>query len=169
MDFFYREKPWYAGQFVRKITPKFEHLTKGTILFMSTVLNKQKKVLLSVLVRDVNKTFLNTEVSLPVLTDGKIDFSFMDNFTAELEAERTAELEAYLTASGLSDYTLTKKEQQALEKYKDIKFKNFDITDVFDVKNSHNILSEDIVEGQWRHALPLRKHGRQCRKLIHQV
>lgn len=71
----------------------------------------------------------------------------MDNFTAELEAERTAELEAYLTASGLSDYTLTKKEQQALEKYKDIKFKNFDITDVFDVKNSHNILSEDIVEG----------------------
>lgn len=43
MDFFYREKPWYAGQFVRKITPKFEHLTKGTILFMSTVLNKQKK------------------------------------------------------------------------------------------------------------------------------
>ena len=24
MDFFYREKPWYAGQFVRKIVPKIE-------------------------------------------------------------------------------------------------------------------------------------------------
>ena len=24
MDFFYRSKPWYAGQFVRKIAPKIE-------------------------------------------------------------------------------------------------------------------------------------------------
>ena len=23
MDFFYRRNPWYAGQFVRKISPKF--------------------------------------------------------------------------------------------------------------------------------------------------
>ena len=25
MDFFYRNKPWYAGQFIRKINPKIEN------------------------------------------------------------------------------------------------------------------------------------------------
>jgi hypothetical protein len=35
----------------------------------------------------------------------------MESFIAELEAERIAELEAYLLATGLKDYTLTAKEQ----------------------------------------------------------
>ena len=52
MDFFYRQKPWYAGQFVRKIIPKLE-LPKSAILYLTALLNKQKKNLLSGLVRDV--------------------------------------------------------------------------------------------------------------------
>ena len=36
---------------------------------------------------------------------------------AELEAQRIAELEAYLVATGLSDYTLTKKEESSLQKF----------------------------------------------------
>ncbi|MFV7791578.1 restriction endonuclease subunit S, partial [Aliarcobacter lanthieri] len=52
MDFFYREKPWYAGQFIRKIIPKFK-LNKRSIIYFTTILNKQKKNLLSGLVRDV--------------------------------------------------------------------------------------------------------------------
>lgn len=51
MDFFYRHKPWYAGQFVRKITPKIQ-LNKSSILFFTVLLNLQKQHLLSVLVRD---------------------------------------------------------------------------------------------------------------------
>ena len=31
MDFFYRNKPWYAGQFVRKITPKIKLDNKKVI------------------------------------------------------------------------------------------------------------------------------------------
>ena len=58
MDFFYRKKPWYAGQFVRKITPKIA-ITESSILFFSTLLNKQKPRLLSVLVRDVDKVFIS--------------------------------------------------------------------------------------------------------------
>ena len=56
MDFFYRRKPWYAGQFVRKIIPKIE-IKDSAVLFFSTLLNKQKPKLLSVLVRDVDKVF----------------------------------------------------------------------------------------------------------------
>jgi hypothetical protein len=33
MDFFYRHKPWYAGQFVRKITPKIQLNQKFYFIF----------------------------------------------------------------------------------------------------------------------------------------
>jgi hypothetical protein len=69
----------------------------------------------------------------------------MDSFIAELEAERIAELEAYLIASGLKDYTLTKDEEKALIDYENLKFEEFNVIDVFDVKYTGNILSKDIV------------------------
>ena len=123
MDFFYRYKHWYAGQFVRKIISKIE-LNQKCILYFTALFNKQKKKLLSILVRDVDKTFLETIIQLPT-KNGKIDFDFMESFIAELEAEHIAELEAehiaeleaYLLATGLKNYTLTKEEQQALDDF----------------------------------------------------
>ena len=38
MDFFYRYKPWYAGQFIRKIIPKVS-IPENTVPFFSTILN----------------------------------------------------------------------------------------------------------------------------------
>ena len=116
MDFFYREKPWYAGQFVRKIVPKIE-LNKSSILFFTVIFNKQKQNLLSGLVRDVDKAFLTAKIHLPT-QNGKIDFAFMEQFIAELEAERIAELEAYLKVTGLSDYILTEEERAVLEAFR---------------------------------------------------
>lgn len=130
MDFFYRRKPWYAGQFVRKIIPKFEASEKS-VLFFSTILNKQKQQLLSVLVRDVDKTFLNIVIRIPVLENGEIDFEFIDGFIAELEAQRIAELEAYLTATGLKNYVLTEEEYIALDSYKDWEWNTFNLEDLF--------------------------------------
>nr|WP_016857790.1 restriction endonuclease subunit S [Candidatus Hamiltonella defensa] len=80
------------------------------------------------------------------------DYEFMENYIAELEAERIAELEveriaeleAYLTAAGLKDYNLTIEEQQALDNYNDLIFNEFNVVDIFDVKNTGNILSRDI-------------------------
>jgi hypothetical protein len=69
----------------------------------------------------------------------------MESFIAELEAERIAELEAYLVASGLKDYTLTKEEQKVLAEFEKQEFSPFKVIDVFDVKNTGNILSRDIV------------------------
>ena len=116
MDFFYRKKPWYAGQFVRKIVPKIE-ITESSILFFSTLLNKQKPRLLSVLIRDVDKVFLSTKIHLPTNNDNKIDFNFMESFIAELEAERVAELSAYLKVSGLDNYELSGEELDALQRF----------------------------------------------------
>lgn len=106
MDFFYRRKPWYAGQFVRKIIPKVS-IPERAVPFFSTILNKQKHILLSVLVRSVDETFKNISIKLPETTDGKINFEFIESFIAELEAERVAELSAYLKLSGFDNYKLS--------------------------------------------------------------
>ena len=56
---------------------------------------------------------------LPITTSGEIDFEFMESFIAELEAERIAELEAYLLATGLTDYILTAEEKAVLQAFRD--------------------------------------------------
>ena len=123
MDFFYRRKPWYAGQFVRKITPKIT-IKDSSILFFTTLLNKQKSRLLSVLVRDVDDVFHATKINLPT-KNRKIDFDFMESFIAELEAQRIAELSAYLKVSGFDNYELSDEELDALQKFRELSEENW--------------------------------------------
>ncbi|GAA8683510.1 hypothetical protein HpDR81_07750 [Helicobacter pylori] len=86
MDFFYRKKSWYAGQFMRKITPKAEiknKINSRTAHYFTTLLNALKRPLLSVLVRDIDKTFREQKIQLPLKptantqTFDDIDFHFM--------------------------------------------------------------------------------------------
>ena len=150
MDFFYRRKPWYAGQFVRKILPKFEISSESVILFFSTLLNGLKRKLLTVLVRDVDETFLNSTIQVPIKDNGDVNWEFITEFVAELEAQRIAELKAYLQVSGLDDYELSKDELEVLQRYSSLEFKDFDTLEIFRVKNTSSILSCDIVENSGR-------------------
>ena len=146
MDFFYREKQWYAGQFVRKIIPKIE-INKASRLFFSTILNKQKQRLLSVLVRDVDKIFRDTKIKLPTKC-GQIDFDFMTSFVAELEARRVAELESYLLATGLKDYILTAQEEKALNDFNSLEWKVFNLEKLFGkATRGKRLKSDDRVIG----------------------
>ncbi|WRC60190.1 restriction endonuclease subunit S [Helicobacter pylori] len=86
MDFFYRKKSWYAGQFMRKITPKAEiknKINSRTAHYFTTLLNALKRPLLSVLVRDIDKTFREQKIQLPLKPTANaqtledIDFDFM--------------------------------------------------------------------------------------------
>ncbi|GAA9434875.1 restriction endonuclease subunit S [Helicobacter pylori] len=126
MDFFYRKKSWYAGQFMRKITPKTEIENKINLHiahYFTTLLNSLKRPLLSVLVRDIDKTFRDQKIQLPLKPTANaqtledIDFNFMEKFIAELEQCRLAELEAYLKATGLSNTTLSNDEENALNAF----------------------------------------------------
>lgn len=54
--------------------------------------------------------------------NGKIDFDFMETFIAELEAERVAELSAYLTVSRLDNYKLSDEELKALRDYETLEW-----------------------------------------------
>lgn len=57
--------------------------------------------------------------------NGEIAFDYMEAYIKELEVDRVKELEAYLMATGLKDYTLTQDEQIALEAFENaIKINN---------------------------------------------
>lgn len=87
------------------------------------------------------------KIKLPT-KNGKIDFEFMENFIAELETQRVKKLDNYLEDNNLKDYTLTDEEKQVLSSFENgkIEFEKFKVIDIFNVKNSGNILSRDIVE-----------------------
>lgn len=84
------------------------------------------------------------QIELPLNANGEIDFDFMEDYVRELERERVRELEAYLKATGLKDYILTPEEELALKQLSSTKWKEYKITDIFNINNTHNILSSSI-------------------------
>lgn len=73
----------------------------------------------------------NFTMCLPATIDGKIDFDFMESFIAELEAERVAELSAYLTVSGLDNCELSSDEVQALQGFASLAWKTYNLKELF--------------------------------------
>lgn len=69
-------------------------------------------------------------IKLPI-KDNQIDFDFMDTFIAELEAERIAELSAYLKVSGLDNYELSDEELKALRDYDSMEWREYRIGSLF--------------------------------------
>ena len=87
------------------------------------------------------------KIHLPT-QNGKIDFAFMENFIAELEAERIAELEAYLSATGLQDYLLTVEEEKALKEFDNWKFEEFTYQSIFNkIIQGRRLRKEDQISG----------------------
>lgn len=92
----------------------------------------------------------NFTMRLPVTDNGSINFDFMESFIAELEAERVAELSAYLTVSGLDNYELTEKEIATIEKIKnkEVHFKEFEFIEIFNnIKQGRRLKKEDQLTG----------------------
>jgi hypothetical protein len=87
----------------------------------------------------------NKYIKLPIKND-KPNLEFMESFIDQIETERIEKLEAYLEVSGLKDYILTDEEQKALDDFENIDFEEFNVIDIFDVKNTGNILSRDIIK-----------------------
>lgn len=69
-------------------------------------------------------------IQLPT-KNNKIDFDFMETFINELEEERISQLDVYLKACGLKDYTLTDEEQKTLEDFESIDWREFTFKSIF--------------------------------------
>lgn len=148
MDFFYRSKPWYAGQFIRKVTPKIE-IPSDAILYFTTVLNKLKPELLSVLVRNVDETFRNSVIELPQTKNDEIDFEFIKFFMGELEKEQIKKLSNYLQVNKLNNYKLSEEEKNALEEYQFVSWKLFNLEKLYGKSTrGKRLKSADRIKGE---------------------
>lgn len=72
----------------------------------------------------------NRYIKLPT-KHGEIDFDFMENFIAELEARRYVELEMYLSVTGLKDTRLSRAEKQALAEFDKLQWGLFNLERLF--------------------------------------
>jgi hypothetical protein len=143
---FYQKERYFTGNKVKVLKAKFKSNNEKVMQYLTVSFQKSLSKSTWGLGSTV-KTIKETKIQLPI-NNGEIDFNFMEIFISELETMKITELETYLEVSGLKDYTLTAEEQKALDDFEKGKFKfdEFDVIDVFDVKNSGNILSRDIVE-----------------------
>ena len=141
----FRNNEWYASQNIFILTPKTSNLIKNHS-FITTVINKSLYNYKSAYIYPT----LNDVKALRCLfpqRNNEIDYGFIEELITELEAQRITELEAYLKVSGLDNYKLSKEEKKLIDKIDNIEFYGFDITEIFDIYNTHNILSRDIVTG----------------------
>ena len=142
---FYQRNDFIGYSHIQHLVPKFKPFNKeiATAIISACMVSTSKKYDYG---NKFNREAMNkTIIQLPV-KNGKIDFEFMESFIANLETERIKKLDDYLIANGLKDYTLTAEEKQVLKDFEKQKFGEFNVIDIFDVKNTKSILSRDIIE-----------------------
>ena len=127
----YQSKDFYSNDshnlalYLKKGTP-----SKAAFLYMASCVYKSLHRKYS-WGNSISKAKIQEDIITLPVSNGKIDFAFMDSFIAELEAERVAELSAYLTVSGLDNYELFGDEVQALQNYSLLTWKSFNLECLF--------------------------------------
>ncbi len=148
---FYQKQPYFTGNKVKVLKPKFAFKSPKILHFISAILQFILKPLTWGL-GSTTESIAEFKFSLPLKPTAKtqtledIDFNFMEKFIAELEQCRLAELEAYLKAAGLENTTLSSEEKNALNVFNDknsgggggntpcgLTWQNFRLGDLFEV------------------------------------
>ena len=128
---FYQEKPYFTGDKIKILRPKYAKFGKNNAQFFLSTMRKAFCSFAWGSSRFNVETLKKQMVSLPIKNNGYIDFDFMESFIAELEAERVAELSAYLTVSGLDNYELSNDEEDALKNFQSLKWDTYNLEKLF--------------------------------------
>ncbi len=155
----YQEKDFYSNDSHNLALYLKEGIeSKATLLYMASCIYKSLCQKYS-WGNSISKAKIQDDIiTLPITTNGIINFDFMESFIAELEEERVAELEeervaelsAYLKVSGLDNYELSNKETAIIEKLKkkQIPFANFEFIEVFNnIKQGRRLKKDDQLPG----------------------
>lgn len=128
---YYQEKPYFTGDKIKILRPKFLQFNKNNAQFFLTAM-RQSFSSFAWGSSSFNVSILENQlITLPVTQNKEINFKFMESFIAELEAQRIAELEAYLKVTGLDDYELTKDERAVIEDYNNIEWGLFNLKNLY--------------------------------------
>jgi hypothetical protein len=131
---FYQENDFIGYSHIQNLVPKFEPFNKAiaTVIISATKVSTSNQYDYG---NKFNREAMNkTKIQLPT-KNGIIDFEFINNFIGEQESQYIQELESYLFASNLKDYTLTNEEIEVLDKFEkeDVDFQEFEIQKLFTV------------------------------------
>lgn len=145
---FYQQNDFIGYSHIQHLVPKIKPFNKSiaSVIISACKVSTSKQYDYG---NKFNRESMNkTKIQLPT-KNGKIDFEFIESFIAELEAEHIAELEAYLLATGLKDYTLNDEEKQVLEEFEKgkIKFSQFRIGALFEINPTkyYRLQNEEII------------------------
>lgn len=127
---YYQEEPFYSKQGSNVYTLRSNFLSKEIAKFIISAINS---VIGEIEYGKNTASRLRDYIIYLPTKNGELNFSFMKNFIAELETQCLAELEAYLLATGLKDYTLTAQEQKVLDDFDKSKFEwqSFNLENLF--------------------------------------
>ena len=133
-DTMYYQKDDFIGyQHIQHLVPKFQPFNQSIAMMIISACRVATANAGYDYAHKFNRDAMNsTVIHLPITSTGEIDFNFMESFIRELEEERIRELSAYLTVSGLSDIKLSDKEEATLLQFKDWKWQEFRMGDLFD-------------------------------------
>ena len=165
MQFFYMSHDFYAGQFTKTVFPKFEGFNYRVALWFISWFNKSSKLYLGLLVRDFEKAFLESEISVPRNHDGSLSLKYMESRIREMEESRIREIEAYLKVSGFENCELTEEEKNALNSFSNKGTAAFKIGELYEKVELHNKSfdkrrdSRSIPNSQYCIPLVNAKHG----------
>ncbi len=153
---FYQKQPYFTGNKVKILKPKFAFKSPKILHFISAILQFILKPLTWGL-GSTTESIAEFKISLPLKPTAEtqtlenIDFDFMEKFIAELEQCRLAELEqcrlaeldAYLKATGLENTTLSSAEENALNVFNNsiggntpcgLTWQSFRLGDLFEIR-----------------------------------
>ena len=146
---FYQETPYFTGDKIKIVKAKDKRFGRGNAqFFISTMMKSFSSFTWGSSSFNVS-IIENQKITLPT-HKGEIDFTFMEEFIAELEAQRIAELEAYLSATGLKSFELTLEEEQVLESFNhgELVFADFAFSTVFNrIVQGRRLKKDDQVSG----------------------
>lgn len=145
---FYQEKPYFTGDKIKILKPKLRAFCKNNAQFFIAAMNLAFSNFSWGSSSFDMEIIKNVKLMLPSTSEGKIDFDFMESFIAELEAERVAELSAYLKVSGLDNYELSEAEAQAIADYNSYVWKSFNLKVLYGKSTrGKRLKSEDRIPG----------------------
>ncbi|MFT4061425.1 MAG: restriction endonuclease subunit S [Edaphocola sp.] len=135
---FYRDFDFGAGDDTGVYWSTEKNYSKETMLFFAIAMERSLFGKFSFGKKLRSSQSLDFKIQLPT-KNGKIDFAFMEEFiselqaasVSELQAASVSELQAYLLATGLKDYALTKEEEKALNEIQKTNWDTFNLEKLF--------------------------------------
>ena len=107
-----------------------------------------KNRLLSVLVRDVDNTFLNMKISLPI-KNNQISFIYIYDFIEYLNIEPLDKVKLYVEENNLSDLLLTEDEENSLKIFNSVKWEEYSFQELFNnIVQGRRLKKDDQIPGK---------------------